>query len=73
MIALLKVPRQLLEDVLWFASAALRPTRVVAAESLFLRRQFRARRVAPATSPRIAPTRARAHESNLLDAAQILH
>ncbi len=39
-IALLKITRQLLADVLWFAIVALRPTRVVAAENLFLRRQL---------------------------------
>ena len=40
MIALLEVARQLLADVLRFAIVALRPTRVVAAENLFLRRQL---------------------------------
>ena len=40
MIALLEVSRQLLADVLWFAIVALRPTRVVSAENLFLRRQL---------------------------------
>ena len=40
MIALLNITRQLLADVLWFAIVALRPTRVVAAENLFLRRQL---------------------------------
>ena len=40
MIALLAVARQLLADVLRFAIAALRPTRIVAAENLFLRRQL---------------------------------
>jgi putative transposase len=39
-IALLKITRQLLVDVLWFAIVALRPTCVVAAENLFLRRQL---------------------------------
>jgi len=39
-IALLDVARQLLADVLSFAIVALRPTRVVAAENLFLRRQL---------------------------------
>jgi hypothetical protein len=39
-IALFKITRQLLADVLWFAIAALRPMRVVAAENLFLRRQL---------------------------------
>jgi hypothetical protein len=39
-IALLKITRQLLADVLWFAIVAVRPTRVVAAENLFLRRQL---------------------------------
>jgi hypothetical protein len=39
-IALLDVARQLLADVLRFATVALRPTRVVAAENLFLRRQL---------------------------------
>jgi transposase InsO family protein len=39
-IALLDVVRQLLADVLRFAIVALRPTRVVAAENLFLRRQL---------------------------------
>ena len=38
-IALLKITRQLLTDVLWFDIVALRPTSVVAAENLFLRRQ----------------------------------
>ena len=40
MIGLIKIARRLLADVLWFAIAALRPTRVVAAENLFLRRQL---------------------------------
>ena len=40
MIALVQVTRQLLADVLWFAIVALRPTCVVAAENLFLRRQL---------------------------------
>lgn len=40
MIALLEVAGQLLADVLRFAIVALRPTRVVAAENLFLRRQL---------------------------------
>ena len=40
MIALLDVARQLLADVLRFAIVALRPTRIVAAENLFLRRQL---------------------------------
>ena len=40
MIALLDVARQLLRDVLRFAMVALRPTRIVAAENLFLRRQL---------------------------------
>ena len=40
MIALLKITRQLLADVLWFAIVALRPTCVVAAENLLLRRQL---------------------------------
>ena len=40
MIALVDVARQLLADVLRFAIVALRPTRVVAAENLFLRRQL---------------------------------
>jgi putative transposase len=39
-IALLDVARQLLADVLRFAFVALRPTRIVAAENLFLRRQL---------------------------------
>jgi putative transposase len=39
-IALLDVSRQLLADVLRFAIVALRPTRIVAAENLFLRRQL---------------------------------
>jgi hypothetical protein len=39
-IALHKVARQLLADVLRFGIVALRPTRIVAAESLFLRRQL---------------------------------
>jgi putative transposase len=39
-IALLDVVRQLLADVLRFAIVALRPTRVVVAENLFLRRQL---------------------------------
>jgi hypothetical protein len=39
-IALLNLARQLLADVLRFAIVALRPTRVVAAENLFLRRQL---------------------------------
>jgi putative transposase len=39
-IALLDVARQLLADVLRFAIVALRPTRVVSAENLFLRRQL---------------------------------
>jgi hypothetical protein len=39
-IALLKITRQLLADVLRFAIVALRPTSVVAAENLFLRRQL---------------------------------
>ena len=39
-IALLEVSRQLLADVLRFAIVALRPTRVVSAENLFLRRQL---------------------------------
>jgi len=37
---LVKIARQLLTVVLWFAIVALRPTRVVAAENLFLRRQL---------------------------------
>ena len=40
MIALLDVARELLADALRFAIVALRPTRVVAAENLFLRRQL---------------------------------
>lgn len=40
MIALLEVAGQLLADVLRFAIVALRPTRVIAAENLFLRRQL---------------------------------
>ena len=40
MIALLDASRQLLADVLRFAIVALRPTRIVAAENLFLRRQL---------------------------------
>ena len=40
MIALLAVAHQLLGDVLRFAMVALRPTRIVAAENLFLRRQL---------------------------------
>ena len=40
MIALIKIARQLLADVLQFMVVALRPTRVVAAENLFLRRQL---------------------------------
>ena len=40
MIALLEVSLQLLADVLRFAIVALRPTRVVSAENLFLRRQL---------------------------------
>jgi putative transposase len=39
-IALLGVARQLLADVLRFAIVALRPTRIIAAENLFLRRQL---------------------------------
>jgi transposase InsO family protein len=39
-IALLDVARQLLAEVLRFAIVALRPTRVVSAENLFLRRQL---------------------------------
>jgi hypothetical protein len=39
-IALLNVARQRLADVLRFVIVALRPTRVVAAENLFLRRQL---------------------------------
>jgi putative transposase len=39
-IALLKITRQLLADLLRFAIVALRPRRVVAAENLFLRRQL---------------------------------
>jgi putative transposase len=39
-IALLDVARQLLADVLRFVIVALRPTRIVAAENLFLRRQL---------------------------------
>jgi hypothetical protein len=39
-IALLIITRRLLADVLWFAIVALRRTRVVAAENLFLRRQL---------------------------------
>jgi hypothetical protein len=39
-IALLDVARRLLADVLRFAIVALRPTRIVAAENLFLRRQL---------------------------------
>jgi hypothetical protein len=38
-IAPLDVARRLLADVLWFAIVALRPTRIVAAENLLLRRQ----------------------------------
>lgn len=40
MIVLLDVARQLLADLLRFAIVALRPTRVVSAENLFLRRQL---------------------------------
>ena len=40
MIALLKITRQLLADVLWFVILSLRPARVIAAENLFLRRQL---------------------------------
>ncbi len=40
MIALLEVAGQLLADALRFAIVALRPTRIVAAENLFLRRQL---------------------------------
>ena len=40
MLALLDVARQLLVDVLRFVIVALRPTRAVAAENLFLRRQL---------------------------------
>ena len=40
MIALLAVARQLLADVLRLAIVALRPTRIVAAENLLLRRQL---------------------------------
>ena len=40
MIALLEVAHQLLVDVLRLAIVALRPTRLVAAENLFLRRQL---------------------------------
>ena len=40
MIALLEVARQLLVDVLRLAIVALRPTRFVAAENPFLRRQL---------------------------------
>ena len=39
-IALLEVAGQLLADVVRFAIVALRPTRIVAAENLFLRRQL---------------------------------
>jgi hypothetical protein len=39
-IALLEITRRLLADVLWFVIVAFRPTRVVAAENLFLRRQL---------------------------------
>jgi putative transposase len=39
-IAVLAVARQLLADVLRLAIVALRPTRIVAAENLFLRRQL---------------------------------
>jgi putative transposase len=39
-IALFKISCQLLADVLWFVIVALRPTRDVAAENLFLRRQL---------------------------------
>jgi hypothetical protein len=39
-IALLDAARRLLADVLRFAAVALRPTRVVAAEKLFPRRQL---------------------------------
>ena len=40
MVALVKITRQLRADVLWFVIVALRPTRVVTAENLFLRRQL---------------------------------
>ena len=40
MITLLDVARQLVADVLRFAIVALRPTQIVAAENLFLRRQL---------------------------------
>jgi hypothetical protein len=39
-IALLAVARKLLADMMRFAIVALRPTRIVAAENLFLRRQL---------------------------------
>ena len=40
MIALVKIALQLLADVLWFVIVALRPSRAVVAENLFLRRQL---------------------------------
>ena len=40
MLALFGVARQLLADLLQFAFVALRPTRLVAAENLFLRRRL---------------------------------
>ena len=40
MIALLNIARQLLGEVLRFALVALRPTQVVSAANLFLRRQL---------------------------------
>jgi hypothetical protein len=50
-IALLAVARQLLANVLRFAIVALRPTGIVAAENLFLRRQLHVRRARSETAP----------------------
>jgi hypothetical protein len=57
-IALLDIGRQLLAEVLGFALVALCPTRVVAAENLFLRRQL-AMYVERGVKPRV-PCRAEA-------------
>jgi len=50
-IAPFRITRQVLADVLWSAIVAVRPTRVVAAENFFLRRQL-ATYVEPGVKPR---------------------
>jgi hypothetical protein len=65
-IALLKITGQLLADVLWFAIVALQPTRVVAVENLFLRRQL-AMYVERGVKPRRPDVGARPFRLNFVD------